>query len=88
MKGQYSLVEPDGSIRTVSYTADKHSGFNAVVKKTAPAKHPEPEVHYQKEVQYVPEEHYQSEEHYQPETHYQSEALHGEEGEAVAEEHY
>lgn len=34
--GQYSLVEPDGSIRTVDYTADKHSGFNAVVHKTAP----------------------------------------------------
>lgn len=24
--GQYSLVEPDGSIRTVDYTADKHNG--------------------------------------------------------------
>lgn len=36
VKGQYSLVEPDGSIRTVDYTADKHSGFNAVVHKTAP----------------------------------------------------
>lgn len=34
--GQYSLVEPDGSIRTVDYTADKHNGFNAVVHKTAP----------------------------------------------------
>ena len=28
VKGQYSLVEPDGSIRTVDYTADKHNGFN------------------------------------------------------------
>ena len=36
VKGQYSLVEPDGSIRTVDYTADKHNGFNAVVHKTAP----------------------------------------------------
>lgn len=26
VKGQYSLVEPDGSIRTVHYTADDHSG--------------------------------------------------------------
>lgn len=34
VKGQYSLVEPDGSIRTVDYTADDHNGFNAVVKKT------------------------------------------------------
>lgn len=39
VKGQYSLVEPDGSIRTVDYTADKHSGFNAVVHKTEPLKH-------------------------------------------------
>ncbi|XP_077294530.1 uncharacterized protein LOC143917031 [Arctopsyche grandis] len=36
VKGQYSVVEPDGSIRTVDYTADKHNGFNAVVHKTAP----------------------------------------------------
>lgn len=36
LPGQYSLVEPDGSIRTVDYTADKHNGFNAVVHKTAP----------------------------------------------------
>ncbi|CAH1169201.1 unnamed protein product, partial [Phyllotreta striolata] len=40
VKGQYSLVEPDGSIRTVDYTADKHSGFNAVVKHTGTFKHP------------------------------------------------
>ena len=38
--GQYSLVEPDGSIRTVDYTADPINGFNAVVSKTAPAIHP------------------------------------------------
>ncbi|KAL0840199.1 hypothetical protein ABMA28_015489 [Loxostege sticticalis] len=36
VKGQYTVVEPDGSIRTVDYTADKHNGFNAVVHKTAP----------------------------------------------------
>lgn len=34
--GQYTVVEPDGSLRTVDYTADKHNGFNAVVHKTAP----------------------------------------------------
>lgn len=37
VKGQYSLVEPDGSVRTVDYTADDHNGFNAVVHKTPPA---------------------------------------------------
>lgn len=31
--GSYSLVEPDGSKRVVDYTADKHHGFSAVVKK-------------------------------------------------------
>lgn len=34
VKGKYSLVEPDGSVRTVEYTADKHNGFNAVVTRT------------------------------------------------------
>lgn len=33
VKGQYSLVEADGTIRTVTYTADDHSGFNAVVTR-------------------------------------------------------
>ncbi|XP_013116926.1 cuticle protein 8 [Stomoxys calcitrans] len=42
VKGQYSLVEPDGSVRTVNYSADDHSGFNAVVHKTAPAVHAAP----------------------------------------------
>ncbi|KAJ2938287.1 hypothetical protein O0L34_g17635 [Tuta absoluta] len=41
VKGQYTVVEPDGSIRTVDYTADKHNGFNAVVHKTAPISHHE-----------------------------------------------
>ncbi|KAL0840201.1 hypothetical protein ABMA28_015490 [Loxostege sticticalis] len=42
VKGQYSLVEPDGSIRTVDYTADAVNGFNAVVSKTGPTVHPAP----------------------------------------------
>lgn len=42
VKGQYSLVEPDGSVRTVDYNADDHNGFNAVVHKTGPAVHPAP----------------------------------------------
>ncbi|ODN01953.1 Larval cuticle protein A2B [Orchesella cincta] len=36
VKGQYSLVEPDGAIRTVTYTADSINGFNAIVDRTAP----------------------------------------------------
>jgi len=39
VKGQYSLVEPDGSVRTVDYTADPINGFNAVVSKSAPTVH-------------------------------------------------
>ncbi|XP_066156444.1 uncharacterized protein [Euwallacea fornicatus] len=39
VKGQYSLVEADGSVRTVDYTADKYSGFNAIIKKSGPLHH-------------------------------------------------
>ncbi|XP_055710290.1 larval cuticle protein A3A-like [Phlebotomus papatasi] len=35
VQGQYSLIEPDGTRRTVDYTADPVNGFNAVVTKTA-----------------------------------------------------
>lgn len=42
--GQYSLVEPDGSVRTVDYTADNVHGFNAVVSKSAPTIHAHPVV--------------------------------------------
>lgn len=42
VKGQYSLVEPDGSVRTVDYTADDHNGFNAVVSKSGPSVHAAP----------------------------------------------
>jgi hypothetical protein len=34
VRGSYSLVEPDGTRRTVDYTADAHNGFNAVVHRT------------------------------------------------------
>ncbi|XP_044745316.1 uncharacterized protein LOC123307165 [Coccinella septempunctata] len=33
VQGSYSLIEADGSKRTVEYTADAHNGFNAVVHK-------------------------------------------------------
>lgn len=39
-------MEPDGSIRTVSYAADDYSGFNAVVSKSGPTVHDEPISHY------------------------------------------
>ncbi|CAH1102013.1 unnamed protein product [Psylliodes chrysocephalus] len=33
VQGSYSLLESDGTKRTVDYTADAHNGFNAVVHK-------------------------------------------------------
>ncbi|XP_055919344.1 mediator of RNA polymerase II transcription subunit 15 [Eupeodes corollae] len=36
VRGQYSLVEPDGTRRIVEYTADSINGFNAVVSKQVP----------------------------------------------------
>ncbi|PSN37976.1 hypothetical protein C0J52_10435 [Blattella germanica] len=40
VEGHYSLVEPDGTTRTVKYTADHQNGFNAVVTKSGHATHP------------------------------------------------
>ncbi|XP_068630717.1 cuticle protein 8-like [Battus philenor] len=50
VKGSYSLVEPDGTTRTVNYSADDHNGFNAIVHKSGHAVHPQvaiaPVAHY------------------------------------------
>lgn len=40
VRGYYSLREPDGTIRTVHYTADKVNGFNAHVVRQGYAEHP------------------------------------------------
>ncbi|XP_050524872.1 larval cuticle protein A2B-like isoform X2 [Daktulosphaira vitifoliae] len=45
VRGQYSLVEPDGSVRTVDYTADPINGFNAVVTKSGKSHHVIPQKH-------------------------------------------
>lgn len=42
VKGSYSVVEPDGSVRVVDYAADDVNGFNAVVKRIGPAHHAAP----------------------------------------------
>ncbi|XP_050668996.1 cuticle protein 7-like [Leptidea sinapis] len=39
VKGEYSFLQPDGSFRKVTYTADHHNGFNAVVHNTPPVIH-------------------------------------------------
>lgn len=41
VKGYYTVADPDGTLRTVRYTADSHNGFNAVVEKTGKSVHPE-----------------------------------------------
>ena len=40
VQGHYSLLQPDGTTRTVHYTADPHNGFNAVVENSGHAAHP------------------------------------------------
>ncbi|XP_018561020.1 cuticle protein 7-like [Anoplophora glabripennis] len=42
VKGYYTVAEPDGTLRTVHYTADHHNGFNAVVEKSGHPVHPAP----------------------------------------------
>jgi hypothetical protein len=39
VRGQYSVLDPDGTLRTVQYTADGRKGFRAVVKKIIPDLH-------------------------------------------------
>ncbi|XP_061728566.1 histidine-rich glycoprotein-like [Cydia pomonella] len=46
VKGYYSLHDADGTIRIVHYSADKHSGFNAEVKREGHAKHVIPTHHH------------------------------------------
>lgn len=41
-QGEYSLHESDGTVRTVKYSVDKHSGFNAVVERTGHSTHAQP----------------------------------------------
>ncbi|XP_028169680.1 cuticle protein 7-like, partial [Ostrinia furnacalis] len=40
VKGEYSLVEPDGNVRSVHYNANDHTGFNAVVHHKTHHVHP------------------------------------------------
>uniref|UniRef100_T1HMG6 Uncharacterized protein n=1 Tax=Rhodnius prolixus TaxID=13249 RepID=T1HMG6_RHOPR len=39
VKGYYTVKEADGTLREVHYTADKHNGFNAEVKRIGHAHH-------------------------------------------------
>ncbi|XP_023703851.2 cuticle protein 18.6-like [Cryptotermes secundus] len=51
VKGQYTVLDPDGSTRTVTYTADPQNGFQATVHQSAPSNSvhqqaPAPRGHY------------------------------------------
>ncbi|KOB52005.1 putative cuticle protein, partial [Operophtera brumata] len=41
VKGHYSVLEPDGTVRSVEYSAGPKTGFNAVVNKEGNPSHPE-----------------------------------------------
>ncbi|XP_047507117.1 cuticle protein 19-like [Pieris napi] len=45
VRGEYSLHEADGTVRRVEYTADPHSGFNAVVHREGQSSHQAPNYH-------------------------------------------
>ncbi|XP_034239952.1 adult-specific cuticular protein ACP-20-like [Thrips palmi] len=45
VKGEYSLLQPDGRKRIVHYTSSKHGGFNAIVSYSGHAIHPEVHSH-------------------------------------------
>ncbi|GAB0091932.1 histidine-rich glycoprotein [Sergentomyia squamirostris] len=49
VKGAYSFHEADGTKRVVEYTADPHTGFNAVVKRIGHADHPHYHHHHHHE---------------------------------------
>ena len=57
VKGQYTVLDPDGTTRTVTYTADPQNGFQATVHHSAPSNHvqqqaPAPRGHYPGEYYY------------------------------------
>jgi hypothetical protein len=41
VKGAYSVLEPDGKVRTVDYEVDGPKGFHAVIRTQFPSKCPE-----------------------------------------------
>ncbi|XKL62731.1 hypothetical protein PGB90_002564 [Kerria lacca] len=78
VRGYYSLVEPDGSIRIVEYTADDKHGFQATVRKIGPSHHPPPSPphhhHHHHPIEdhhHYPHQHHSFEdEHYYPPIHH------------------
>ncbi|XP_028141203.2 cuticle protein-like [Diabrotica virgifera virgifera] len=58
VKGSYTVAEPDGTLRTVHYTADDHNGFNAVVEKSGHPVHPAPSYGHGKVLLAAPSAHH------------------------------
>lgn len=78
VKGAYSLIEPTGYKRTVTYTADKHSGFQAKVEREfvpgykVPEQPKKYEVSTKYETKYqAPKHEYQSQKYAAPQQQYQ-----------------
>lgn len=66
VKGEYSLDEADGTKRIVSYTADDHNGFNAVVKNVGHAYHPQVYHHEPSPVYHHEPIYHDEPQHYEP----------------------
>lgn len=65
--GEYSVVEPNGKLRTVKYTADKHNGFQAEVLIDGKPLYHELEAEHQKIHEQQQQHHHQQ----QPQQHYE-----------------
>uniref|UniRef100_A0A1I8N4D6 Cuticle protein n=1 Tax=Musca domestica TaxID=7370 RepID=A0A1I8N4D6_MUSDO len=77
--GEYSLIDADGYKRTVTYTADAHNGFNAVVHREPLKKiiHSTPvavKAHYTAAVHQTAPAHYSAPDYYSAPTHYAAQA--------------
>ncbi|XP_061399139.1 larval cuticle protein A3A-like [Musca vetustissima] len=79
--GEYSLIDADGYKRIVTYTADAHNGFNAVVRREPLNKvvHSEPvavKTHYVAPEHYSSPDHYITPSHYSTADHYTAKEIH------------
>lgn len=39
VKGAYSVMQPDGRVRTVDYEVDGKSGYRAIIRMSEPSRH-------------------------------------------------
>uniref|UniRef100_A0A1A9UQF4 Uncharacterized protein n=1 Tax=Glossina austeni TaxID=7395 RepID=A0A1A9UQF4_GLOAU len=67
VKGHYSFTEADGTTRIVEYSADKHNGFQAIVKHVGHATHEKVEDHDLKS--HHSKDHHKHHQHYNHHSH-------------------